>query len=158
MHSSTRRGVAVTYQVQLSNGVAKSAAPSNGDSLGPIGFVPGLGRIGHIPTGNTVQRTTSPPAHGAWVLATVVAGPKRGVTTAVNGGPTGHGLADWTCNRRASGALRVLRAQAFSQGPLGPTNPPHGSPDVANAAEGVPRAGGGATPYPSSPRYWGRIL
>ena len=61
----------------------------------------------------------------------------------MNGGPTGHGLADWTCNRRASGALRVLWAQAFSQGPLGPTNPPHSSPDVAAAAEGVLRAGGG---------------
>ena len=142
--------------------MAESAAPGYGpedlDVLGPIGFVPGLGRTGHIPTGNTVQRTTSPPAHGAWVLATVVAGPKRGVTTAVNGGPTGHGLADWTCNRRASGALRVLRAQAVSQGPLGPTNLPHSSPDVAAAAEGVLRAGGGRISpnhvSGTSPRGW----
>ena len=66
--SVTSLDSSVTYQAQLSNQwVAESAAPSSG----PIGFVPGLGRIGQSLRGIRSVGPPLPPAHGAWVHALV---------------------------------------------------------------------------------------
>ena len=84
-------------------GVAESAAPGYRGVLGPLG----LGRIGHIPTGNAVHRTKTCLAHGAWVHALVDPNTSRSHRP-------GGALRGWT-NRTSQWRSWALWAQAFSQ-------------------------------------------